>query len=135
MSDEERAAAERFAAAVLQDPPPAKRLNELVRHRQDDPDELLRHRFLCRGGGMLLVGPTGIGKSSFALQCMILWAVGREAHGIRPPRPLKSLVVQAENDDGDMAEMRDGVIGGLGLKEAKDLVDGAPKAVKEGGSS
>ena len=29
----------------------------------------------------------------------------------------KSLLVQAENDDGDLAEMRDGVIRGLGLSD------------------
>ncbi|MGD0539669.1 MAG: AAA family ATPase [Verrucomicrobiota bacterium] len=98
-------------------PPPARRLGELVLPPDNDPDELLKYRFLCRGGGMLLVGPTGVGKSALAMQAMILWAVGREAFGIKPTRPLKSLLVQAENDDGDLAEMRDGVIRGLGLSD------------------
>lgn len=98
-------------------PPKARLLSELVRPKQDDdPDELLRHRFLCRGGGLLLCGPTGIGKSSWAMQCAILWALGRECLGIAPTQPLKSLLIQAENDDGDLAEMRDGVIAGLRLK-------------------
>ena len=66
---------------------------------------------------MLLVGPTGVGKSSLAMQAMILWALGKAAFGIKPARPLKSLLVQAENDDGDLAEMRDGVMRGLGLSE------------------
>jgi hypothetical protein len=48
---------------------------------------------------------------------MILWALGREAFGIKPAKPLKSLLVQAENDDGDLAEMRDGVMRGLGLSD------------------
>ncbi|MBI5385073.1 MAG: AAA family ATPase [Verrucomicrobia bacterium] len=113
---------DQLAVAVADEPPPraspGKRLSELVRPGEDDPSELLKHRFLCRGGGLLLVGPTGIGKSSFAMQAMILWALGREAFGIAPPRPLRSLLVQAENDDGDLAEMRDGVIEGLGLPEA-----------------
>jgi hypothetical protein len=64
---------------------------------------------------MLLVGPSGIGKSSLSMQCMILWALGRECFGLRPARPLKSVLIQAENDDGDLAEMRDGVIRGLCL--------------------
>ena len=113
---------DKLAAAVADASPPrispGKRLSELVRPGDDDPAELLRFRFLCRGGGLLLVGPTGIGKSSFSMQAKILWALGREAFGIAPPRPLKSLLVQAENDDGDLAEMRDGVIQGLGLSEA-----------------
>jgi hypothetical protein len=102
-------------AATVLPPPVAKRLDELVAHAVNDPSELLRNRFLCRGGGLLLVGPTGIGKSSLSMQCMILWAIGRPAFGIVPPRPLKSLLIQAENDDGDLAEMRDGVIAGLNL--------------------
>ena len=112
--------------AKLPAPPPVgKRLSELVRPGDDDPSELLKHRFLCRGGGLLLVGPTGIGKSSLSMQDMILWALGRESFAIVPARPLKSLLVQAENDDGDLAEMRDGVIRGLGLldEDAKQAME------------
>ena len=71
---------DKLAAAVADEPAPrptpGQRLSELVRPADDDPSELLRHRFLCRLGGLLLVGPTGIGKSSFAMQAMILWALG-----------------------------------------------------------
>lgn len=99
-------------------PPKARLLSELVRSKDDeDPDELLRYRFLCRGGGLLLCGPTGIGKSSYAMQCAILWALGRECFDVKAARSLKSLLIQAENDDGDLAEMRDGVIAGLRLTE------------------
>ena len=80
-----------------------------------DPDELLRHRFLSRGGGLLLVGQTGLGKSSLSMQMMIKWALGKALFGIEPVRPLRSLLIQAENDDGDLAEMRDGVFNGLNL--------------------
>jgi hypothetical protein len=97
--------------------PMARSLGELVRPAPGDPSELLCHRYLCRGGGLLMVGPTGIGKSSLSMQFMVLWALGREAFGVRPARPLKSLLIQAENDDGDLAEMRDGVARGLGLSE------------------
>ena len=42
---------------------------------------------------MLLVGPTGVGKSALAMQAMILWGLGREAFGIKPAKPLKSPVL------------------------------------------
>jgi phage/plasmid primase-like uncharacterized protein len=107
-------------ASPAQPLPPNFLLSELaVPPRGNDPDELLRYRFLCRGGGLLLCGPTGIGKSSWIMQAAILWAMGRECFGIAPARPLKSLLVQAENDDGDLAEMRDGVVAGLGLSPAE----------------
>ncbi len=98
-------------------PPRAVSLAELQRPLPDSDEELLRHRFLCRSGGLLLAGPTGIGKSSLSMQCMISWALGRTVFGIEPVRPIKSLLIQAENDDGDLAEMRDGVAKGLELTE------------------
>lgn len=71
----------------------ARLLSELVRFHENDPNELLRSRYLCRGGGLLLVGPTGIGKSSLSMQLMLSWALGRSAFGIQPARPLKSLLI------------------------------------------
>ena len=100
--------------------PDAKPLGSLTRHPEGhDPNELLRHRFLCRGGAALLVGPTGVGKSSLSTQAAVCWAAGKECFGLVPTRPLKILIVQAENDEGDMAEMRDGVLAGLSLSPAE----------------
>jgi hypothetical protein len=107
-------------AATTEDAPPlARPLSALVRPAQDDASELLRSRFLCRWAWLLLCGPTGIGKSALAMQAAILWALGRACFGIEPTRPLKSLIVQAENDPGDLSEMRDGIIKGLGLTEVE----------------
>jgi hypothetical protein len=97
--------------------PIARTLDEFVRPMGNDPAELLKHRYLCKGGGLLLVGPTGHGKSSLAMQLMIKWALGQAVFGLEPARPLKSLLIQAENDDGDLAEMKAGVFNGLGLSE------------------
>lgn len=101
-------------------------LSEFPLPPKGDPEELLTHRFLCRGGGLLLVGPTGVGKSTLTLQLLILWALGRPAFGIRPARKLKSLIIQAENDQGDMAEIREGIIAGLNLskKEGEEACRG-----------
>jgi hypothetical protein len=83
-----------------------------------DPDELLKTRYLGRGGGLLMVGPTGIGKSTIAMQCCLLWALGRPAFEIEPNGNLKSLIVQAENDDADMVEMFNGVCEALKFEES-----------------
>lgn len=108
-ADDKRA---RAAITVL---PLARKLSDLARVEHGDPDELLAHRYLCRCGGLLLCGPTGIGKSAFSMQCALLWAIGKPCLGVTPARPLRSLIIQAENDDGDLADMRDGVIKGLSL--------------------
>ncbi len=91
----------------------AKPIGELSTFSDGDPDELLGRRYLCRGGGLLLIGPTGMGKSSLMLQCLACWANGIEAFGIKPKRALTAVVIQAENDEGDMAEIRDGIAKGL----------------------
>ena len=107
--------------------PFARSLDEFVRPMGSDPAELLKHRYLCKGGGLLLVGPTGHGKSSLAMQLMIKWALGQAVFGLEPAKPLKSLLIQAENDDGDLAEMKAGVFNGLNLSE--DEQDEASKNV------
>jgi len=64
-----------------------------------------------------LVGPSGIGKSTLAMQMAMAFALGREIFGFKPRAALKILIIQGENDDGDIAEMRDGTIAGLKLTD------------------
>ena len=71
---------------------------------ENDPNSIIGNRFLCRGHTCLLVGPSGIGKSTFTMQLGVTWAVGQPVFGVTPARPLRSLVIQAENDRGDLAE-------------------------------
>ena len=57
-----------------------------------DPSKtLLGRRFLCREGGMLFVGPSGIGKTSASVQQDLLWSIGQPAFGIVPRSPLRTL--------------------------------------------
>jgi hypothetical protein len=67
---------------------------------------LLGNRFLCRGGGLFIVAPSGHGKSVMASQSAIQLACNLPAFGIKNPNgPLKSLIIQSEDDDGDLTEM------------------------------
>lgn len=88
-----------------------------------DPDVLLGNRFLSRGGSMLFIGQSGIGKSSLAMQAAMTWALGRDFFGLKPAKPLKQIMVQAENDFGDMAEMFQGVARGLGIDELSEEME------------
>ena len=89
----------------------------------DPADTLLGNRFLCREGGMLFVGPSGVGKSSASVQQDILWSQGLPAFGIQPARPLRIVTIQAENDDGDLTEMAAGIMTGLDLDaEQREVV-------------
>lgn len=94
-------------------PLPGKLLGELVLPVGGGHDELLKHRFLCQKGGCLLVGPTGIGKSVLALQAATKWSVGKAFAGIEPARPLVIWIIAAEDSEGEIAQQRDGILGGL----------------------
>ncbi len=78
----------------------------------DDPDSLIGYanRFLGRGGSWLWVGPSGIGKSTLLASFLIHAAAGVAWLGITFRRPLRIVVIQAENDRGDLAEMVRGAI-------------------------
>jgi hypothetical protein len=66
------------------------------------------------------------------MQAMILWAVGKPCFGIEPTTKLKSLLIQAENDDAELAEFRDGVCEGLKLNpEERALAGQNVKVVTE----
>ncbi len=89
-------------------------LNYDTRH---DPNTVIGNRWLCKGGSLLLNAQSGIGKSSLTMQLAIGWALDPDhlfsqacTFSIRAARPLKSLIIQAENDIGDQADVLQGVI-------------------------
>jgi hypothetical protein len=83
----------------------ARPLTDFALPPADDPAILLgKYRYLCKGGGMVMVGSSGTGKSSMSLQAAVCWSLGRDFLGITCRRPLRSLIVQAEDDEGDVAE-------------------------------
>jgi hypothetical protein len=112
------AAAVEAQVVKIHDPPRVTALGDLrAPVYGNDPTELLKHRFLYRGAVCLLCGPTGVGKSALLMQAAIYWSVGRAFFGILPgeiyqKQGMRILLVQAENDEGDLVEMRDGVLAG-----------------------
>ena len=67
--------------------PDVKKLGTLLRPSpDDDPNELLKRRYLCRGGSLLVVGPTGVGKSSLTMQAGMRWSAGQPFFGLTPAR-------------------------------------------------
>jgi len=99
--------------------PPATPMLLLEGRTPNPQNTFFQGRFLCRYGAMLFVGPSGIGKSSASVQQDMCWAIGREAFGMVPERPLRILHIQAENDEDDMSEMVSGVASTLYLTEAE----------------
>jgi len=96
----------------------ARPIGEFQIPAEDDPGEMIGpKRFLCRQALATLVGPSGIGKSTLAMQMSVAFTLGKDIFGFKPKKALKILIIQGENDDGDIAEMRDGAVAGLGLTD------------------
>jgi hypothetical protein len=95
---------------------------------KNDPMCLIGNRWLVRGGSTLWAAGAGYGKSALALQLAIYWGCGQTIFGFRPVKPIKSLMIQAENDLGDCAEQMQGVlagisaIGDLDLEQCKQMI-------------
>ena len=78
-----------------------------------DPDCLVGRRYLVRGGNCLIAGGSGYGKSSLMMQIACYLATGTPIFGLKSFRPLKQLLIQAENDKGDLSEQLNGVFSGI----------------------
>jgi len=98
----------------------------LAADRKADPNNILGNRWLCKGGSLLIVGQSGTGKSSLMMQAAVHWTLGRDFFNIKPVKPLRSIILQAENDAGDVAEALQDVVAGAYLTkdEQAQLKDG-----------
>lgn len=93
--------------------------------RKEDPNTVIGNRWLCKGGSLLIVGQSGTGKSSLMMQAAVHWCLGRDFFGIKPARPLRAIILQAENDAGDIGEALQDVVAGayLDQEERAQLAD------------
>lgn len=86
-------------------------------NRKDDPNSVIGNRWLCKGGSLLIVGQSGTGKSSLMMQAAVRWCLGLDFFGIKTHKPLRAVVLQAENDQGDVAEALQDVVAGAYLDQ------------------
>lgn len=89
--------------------------------RENDPNNLIGRRWICKGGSLLFSAQAGAGKSTLLTQMAISWALGKDLWGIRPVRPLRILIVQSENDGGDLGEQWQDVSDSLHLSQGERL--------------
>jgi ABC-type dipeptide/oligopeptide/nickel transport system ATPase subunit len=93
-------------------------IDDLLRFdRHNDPDNVLGNRWLCRGDTAVIQGETGIGKSTLIMQAIIWWAMAELFFGIKAKHALKSLLIQSENNEGDLAEVFQDVVKAMDLGE------------------
>ncbi len=93
---------------------------------KDDPNVLIGNRWLSRGDIFILASTSGMGKSSLSIQAAVTWGLGLKLFdGFLPHRPLKSLIVQSEDGDGDIAEVR------LSIEHAMNLTTEQKAQVNE----
>lgn len=91
----------------------------------NNPDDLIGNRWLERGTAAMLFGPTGIGKSVLTMMMAGFWALGLAFFGVRPKRPLRVVIMQAENTEADMAESFRAML--KGLRKHQKIEEGSPE--------
>jgi hypothetical protein len=82
----------------------------------NDDDILLGDGFLEREGAALLAGPSGVGKSSVAMQMGCCWSCGREAFHFAPSRNLRVVMMQHEDSSNDLVR-QSAIVDWLGLNK------------------
>lgn len=88
--------------------------------RFNDPNTLVGKRWLCKGGSLLFSGQAGAGKSTLLTQLCISWALGRDLWGMKPVRPLRMLILQSENDGGDLGEQLQDCLKAMQLTQSEN---------------
>ena len=97
-------------------------LKNLVALPKEHENNLLNNWAFERGSSICLVGGTGYGKSTLAMQLSIYLACGKATVGFTPNnKPLKLLNIQNEDSENDIVLMRDGAMQYLTDSE-KELV-------------
>ena len=85
-------------------------ISKLVKYDKTlDTDNIIGDRWLRRGGSVMLCGQTGVGKSSLLMSQAISWALGIPWWGIAVHKPIKIGIIQAENDEADLADAFQGL--------------------------
>lgn len=89
----------------------------------EDPTVLVSKsgRWLCEGYAVSIVGFSGTGKSSLMMQVATSWALGQSVFGLAPVRPLRTLILQSENDFGDISQAWQGSTCKMTLSEKARL--------------
>ena len=89
----------------------------------EDPTVLVSKsgRWLCEGYAVSIVGFSGTGKSSLMMQIATSWALGQSVFGLAPVRPLRTLILQSENDFGDISQAWQGSTCKMTLSEKARL--------------
>lgn len=80
---------------------------------KDNPDVLIRGRWLERGGSGFLVSSAGTGKSIWLIQALFAWTHGKSFCGLTPNRPLKAWVFQSEDSATRVTIDREDIIAEL----------------------
>ena len=84
------------ATSTIPTPVPNHSLRELLADTSPMPADIIAPRVLTPGGMLVFGGAPKVGKSDFVLCLLVHMAAGVEFLGLRPSRPLRIFILQAE---------------------------------------
>ncbi|MFZ5447889.1 MAG: DnaB-like helicase N-terminal domain-containing protein [Thermodesulfobacteriota bacterium] len=95
--------------------------NDLLSQELYAPPDIIGAGIMPQGSGVFLTGDSGIGKSLLTLELAVKLSEGVDLWGLPVKRPIKVLIVQAENPDHSMQFRLKRIISGLSLAQAPRL--------------
>ena len=87
----------------------ARKLSEInkVLADEDNDNLIFKPVWLKKGIAAMISAPSGVGKSTLAMQFAYSWALGRGMFGLNPVRPLRIGILESEDDEDEMLMFRD----------------------------
>jgi len=101
--------------------------DDLLALELNEPENIISGGVLPAGGGLILTGDSGVGKSLLALETAVLLSHGLPLWNLKVPKPYRVIVVQAENPLHSLQYRLDRIMEGHGLSACSDIIITDPR--------
>ena len=101
-------------------------INRILEKDFHEKPPILDKGILPAGGGLILAGDSGVGKSLLRVEISIRLSIGLDVFGIRTPHAQTILVFQAENTSQQEQFRTKRVMQGLGIEQLPERIFYAP---------
>jgi archaellum biogenesis ATPase FlaH len=91
--------------------------NQLLQMQFDHEIPVIGKGILPAGGGLIIAGESGVGKSMLRLELAIYLTLGRDAWDLPVPKPRSVLIFQSENTLSNEKTRLKSMLGGLQVRE------------------
>jgi len=101
--------------------------DDLLSLQLDEPENIISGGILPAGGGLILTGDSGVGKSLLALEIAVLLSHGLPLWDMKVSKPYRVIIFQAENPMHSLKFRLNRITEGHGLSACPDIIITDPR--------